>query len=97
MVKIMASYIISTNFDRLSVKTTIYKINFFSIFTSTCPKYYCTQFVPVAEKFSFSNLKIEKVKFLTQDPTKISALAFFTFGDCLASCLTFRTFLTLDP
>ena len=52
--------------------------------------------MPVAEKFSFSNLKIEKVKFLTQDPT-ISALAFCTFGDCLASCLTFRTFLTLDP
>ena len=32
----------------------------------------------VVEKFSFSELKIETVKFFTQSPTKIFALALLT-------------------
>ena len=51
----------------------------------------------VVEKFSFSELKIEKVKFFTQGPTKIFCISVLNVGVCLASCLTFRPFLTLDP
>ena len=49
------------------------------------------------EKFSFSELKIEKVKLFTQSPTKIFYISIFNFGGCVASCLTFRPFLMLDP
>ena len=49
------------------------------------------------EKFSFSELNIEIVKSFTQTPIKNFALAFFNVGGCLASCLIFRPFLTLDP
>ena len=49
----------------------------------------------VVEKVSFSKLKIEKVKFFTQAPTKIFCIGVFNVGGCLASCLTFRLFLTL--
>ena len=45
------------------------------------------------EKFSFSEINIEKVKSFTQTPIKNFALAFSK----LASCLIFRPFLTLDP
>ena len=41
----------------------------------------------VVEKFNFSKLKIEKVNFISV----------FDVEDCLASCLSFRLFLTLDP
>ena len=52
----------------------------------------------VVEKFSFSELKIEKVKFFTQSPIpKMFCMSIFNVGGCLASCLTFRAFLTLDP
>ena len=51
----------------------------------------------VAKKFSFSELKIGKVKFFTQSPTKNFCFSVFNVGGCLASCLTFRPFLTLDP
>ena len=51
----------------------------------------------VVEKFSFNELKIEKVKFFTQGPTKIFCINVFNVGGCLASCLTFRPFLMLDP
>ena len=51
----------------------------------------------VLEKFSFSELKIEKVKFFTQSPTKVFCINVSNIGGCLASCLTFRPFLTLDP
>ena len=53
----------------------------------------------VVEKFRFSKLKIEKVKFFTQSPIrKVFALInVFNVGGCLASCLTFRPFLKLDP
>ena len=44
----------------------------------------------------FNELNIEKVKFFTQSPTKIFALAFLNIGGCLAYCLIFRKFLTLD-
>ena len=50
----------------------------------------------VAEKFSFSEPKIGKVKFFTQGPAKIFCFSVFNVGGCLASCLTFKPFLTLD-
>ena len=49
------------------------------------------------KNFSFSKLKIENVKFFTQSPTKIFWINVFNVGGCLASCLTFRPFLRLDP
>ena len=45
----------------------------------------------VVEKFSFSELKIEEVKIFTLGLTK------FNVGGCLASCSTFRPFLTFEP
>ena len=51
----------------------------------------------VVEKFGFNELKIEKVKFLSQCPTKIFCIKVFIVGGCLAGCLTFRPFLVLDP
>ena len=47
---------------------------------------------PVVEKFSFSELKIKKVTFFTHQNFCIGV---FNVGGCLASCLTFRLFLTL--
>ena len=41
---IVSYYVIYTNhFDRPGIKVTICKINNFSIVTSICPKYHCTQ------------------------------------------------------
>ena len=77
----------------------IYKINNFSIVTSICPKYRCTQSsCPkiVVEKFSSSELKIEKVKWFTQRLTKFYCISVFNVGVCLAGCLTFGPFITLD-
>ena len=51
----------------------------------------------VVEKFSFSEMKTEKVKFFTQSSTKTVCSRVFNVGDCLASCLIFRPFLILDP
>ena len=51
----------------------------------------------VVEKFSFSELKIEKVIFFTQSPTNIFCINVFNVGVCLASSLNFRQFLMLDP
>ena len=51
----------------------------------------------VVEKFSFSELKTEKAKFFPQSSTKIVCSSVFNVGDCLASCLILRPFLTLDP
>ena len=48
-------------------------------------------------KFSFSELEIEKVNLITESPNKMSCISVFNVGDCLASCLTFRPFFTLDP
>ena len=45
---------------------------------------------------SYSELKIEKVKFCTQSSTKKFCSSVFNVGGCLASSLTFRPFLTLD-
>ena len=76
------------------------KFNNFSIVTTVYPKYYCTQLsVPktAVEKFSFSDHKIEKVKFLTQNSIKIFRSSVFNAGVGLAGCLTFRPFLTLNP
>ena len=63
------------------IKTTICKINNFSIVTSICPKYdVCNEVVPkiAVEKFSFSKLKIEKAKYLLRVQKKISVLVFLT-------------------
>ena len=54
----------------------------------------------VVEKFSFSELKIEKVTyFLLQkfEYNQSFCTSVFNVGGCLASCLTFRPFLTLNP
>ena len=40
--------------------------------------------------------KIENVKIFTQSLTKIFCIRVFNVGGCLASCLTFKPFLTLD-
>ena len=41
---IVSYYIVYANhFGRPGIKVTILKINHFSIATSICPKYYCTQ------------------------------------------------------
>ena len=41
---IVSNYIINANhFHRPDIKVTILKFNNFSIATSICPKYYCTQ------------------------------------------------------
>ena len=82
------------------IKTTICKINNFSVVTSICPKQHLHhEVVPktVVETICFSELKIEKVKLFTQSSTKIFRISVFNVGSCLASCLTFRPFLTLDP
>ena len=50
----------------------------------------------VEKRFSFSELKIEKVKFFTHSSIKIFCMSVFNVGG-LASSLTFRRFLTLDP
>ena len=50
----------------------------------------------VVEKFSFSELKIEKVKLFTQSLTKFYCISIFNVGRCLASGLTLRPFLTFD-
>ena len=50
----------------------------------------------VEEKFSFSELKMEKVKLFTQSLTKFYCISVFNVGGCLASCLTFRPFLKLS-
>ena len=47
----------------------------------------------VFQKFSFSELKIEKVKFFTKSPSKIFCIRIFKVGGCLASCLIFKPFL----
>ena len=51
----------------------------------------------VEKKFSFSELKIDKAKIFTHRPTKIFCVSALNIGGCLASCLTFKPFLTLDP
>ena len=50
----------------------------------------------VVEKFSFSELKIQKVKLLTHNLTKFYCIFIFNVGGCLASYLTFRLFVKLD-
>ena len=48
-------------------------------------------------KFSFSELKIEKVKLFSQRLTKFYRFSDFNVGGSLAICLTFRPVLILDP
>ena len=89
----------TNHFDKTGIKATICKINNFLLVTSICPKYYCTQLsLPktAVEKFSFSELKIEKVKFFTQSPTKIFCIDVYNVRGCLVGNLTFITFLTLS-
>ena len=47
----------------------------------------------VSGKFSFSKLKIEKVKLFSQGLTKFYYISDFNVGGCLASCFTFRPVL----
>ena len=49
----------------------------------------------VVEKFNYSELKIEKLKFLTQIWAKLFCSSVFNVEGCLARRLTFRPFLTL--
>ena len=49
----------------------------------------------VDEKFSFSKL-IKKVKFLLRANQSFCIIV-FNVGGCIANCLTFRPFLTLNP
>ena len=49
------------------------------------------------EKFSFSELKIENIKIFYLGSNQNFCISVFNVGCCLASCLTFRPFLTLDP
>ena len=51
----------------------------------------------IVEKFSFSELKIQKVILFTQSLTKFCDINIFSVWGCLASCLMFRPFLMLDP
>ena len=51
----------------------------------------------VMVKFSFSKLKIETVNYFPQSPTKIVCNNVLNVRSCLASCLTFKPFLMLDP
>ena len=93
-------FIYANHFDRTGIKATACKTNIFSIFTSICPKYYCTQLncvKTVVEKFSFSELKIEKVNLFTHSPTKLFCIIVFNHGGCFGIYLTFRPFLTLGP
>ena len=79
---------------------TISKINNFSIVTSICPKYHVHNEVvtkTIAGKLSFSEPKIEKVRLFTQSSIKAFCIIVFNVGGSLASCLTFRPFLRLDP
>ena len=48
----------------------------------------------VVGKFCFNELKIEKVKFFTQSPTKIVCINIFNVGSGLKFCLTFRPSVT---
>ena len=50
----------------------------------------------VVEKFTFSELKTEKVIFFTQSSTKVVCSSVFNVGGCLASCLIFRSLLRSD-
>ena len=57
--------------DRSGIKANIGKINNFSIVTSICPKYYCTQLICAKNscgerKVTFSELKIDKVFFYSE-------------------------------
>ena len=92
---------LSTNpCDRAGTKATICNINNFSIVTGIYKKYYCTQLSctkTAMEKFSFTELKIEKIRCFTESPTKHFCISVFNVGGCFASCLTFRPFKTLDP
>ena len=84
-----------TSFQDLSVSKIF---NNFSVITSIYPKYYCTQLScqKLAEKFCFSELKTEKVKFFTRSSTKIVSSCVFNVEACLGSSLMFRPFLKLD-
>ena len=49
----------------------------------------------IVEEFGFSELKIEKVRFFTHSSIIMFCSSVFNVGGCVASCLTFRPFLTL--
>ena len=49
----------------------------------------------VVERLSFSEFNIDKL--FTQTLTKFYCINAFNVGGCLATCLTFRPLLTIDP
>ena len=52
----------------------------------------------VVKKFSCSELKIKKINFFYSEFNQnFFCSSVFNVGGCLASCLTFRSILTLDP
>ena len=80
------------------LKGAICKITDFSVITSICPNYHVHNLVvrkTVAEKFSFSELNIEKVKLFTYSSTKIFCISAFNNEVCLTSCLFLRSFLNI--
>ena len=81
---IVSYYIIYTNhFDRPGIKAPICKMNNFSIFTSICLKYYCTQLSCGKnnyEELILSEPKFEKVNISNQSPTKIFCISVFNVG-----------------
>ena len=92
--------IYSDRFVRSGIKATVCKIKIFSIFTSSCPKSYSTKLSCAKNssgEINFGELKIKKVNFFTQSSTKIFCISVFNVRGCLASCLSFRPFLTLGP
>ena len=97
---IVAYYMIYTNhFDRPGIKATVCKFFFLFLPVSALNTivHNSVGLKVVVEKFNFSELKIEKVKFFTQSLTRIFCTSDFKVRSCLASSLTFRSFLTLDP
>ena len=55
-----------------------------------CPKYLSGNLASV-------NLKLKKLNYLLRVQPKFFCISIFNIGGCLASCLTFKPFLTLDP
>ena len=51
----------------------------------------------VVEKFSFIELKIEKVKFFTESPTQIFCISVFNVGGARSKLLNFKTIFNVRP
>ena len=86
---IVSVYIIYINrFERHGIKTISVKLTIFLLLLLSTVNTIAHNYGTVVEKFSFSELTIEKVKFFTQSPTNIFCISIFNARGCLASCLT---------